>query len=88
MQRSGDAGAFVRTVRAEQENLTYSPVSPAVTSPWCKIMKLGKLTRVDLRQYWKHEALDFTRWLAEPENVELLSDDRLPMCSEKAQDSA
>ena len=38
-------------------------------------MKLGKLTRVDFREYWKHEALDFTRWLAEPENVELLSDE-------------
>lgn len=38
-------------------------------------MKLGKLKRVDLREYWKHEALDFTRWLAEPENIELLSDE-------------
>lgn len=38
-------------------------------------MKLGKLTRVDLRDYWKHEALDFTRWLAEPENIELLADE-------------
>jgi len=38
-------------------------------------MKLGKLTRVDLREYWKHEALDFTRWLAESENMELLSDE-------------
>ena len=38
-------------------------------------MKLGKLTRVDLREYWKHEALDFTRWLAEPENIELLADE-------------
>lgn len=38
-------------------------------------MKLGKLTCVDLREYWKHEALDFTRWLAEPENIELLSDE-------------
>ncbi len=38
-------------------------------------MKLGKLTRVPLREYWKHEALDFTRWLAEPENIELLSDE-------------
>jgi hypothetical protein len=38
-------------------------------------MKLGKLKRVDLREYWKHEALNFTRWLAEPENVELLSDE-------------
>jgi hypothetical protein len=38
-------------------------------------MKLGKLTRIDLREYWKHEAFDFTRWLAEPENIELLSDE-------------
>ncbi len=38
-------------------------------------MKLGKLKRVDLREQWKHEALDFTRWLAEPENIELLSDE-------------
>ncbi|MFZ5515147.1 MAG: DUF4268 domain-containing protein [Candidatus Zhuqueibacterota bacterium] len=38
-------------------------------------MKLGKLNRVDLREYWKHEALDFTHWLAESENIELLADE-------------
>jgi hypothetical protein len=38
-------------------------------------MKLGKLSRVDLREYWKHEAIDFTRWLSEQENIELLSDE-------------
>ena len=38
-------------------------------------MKLGKLRRVNLREYWRHEAFDFTRWLAEPENLELLSDE-------------
>jgi len=38
-------------------------------------MKLGRLNRVDLRGYWKHEALDFTRWLSEPENIEILSDE-------------
>lgn len=38
-------------------------------------MKLGKLSRVDLRQYWKHEAIDFTKWLAEPHNVSLLADE-------------
>ena len=37
-------------------------------------MKLGTLQRIDLRGYWKHEALDFTRWLSEPENIALLSD--------------
>lgn len=38
-------------------------------------MKLGKLTRISLRDYWKHEAFNFTRWLSEPENIELLSDE-------------
>ena len=38
-------------------------------------MKLGKLSRVDLRQYWKHEAIDFTKWLAEPHNIALLADE-------------
>jgi len=38
-------------------------------------MKLGKLKKVDLREYWKHEALDFTRWLAEPENLDELGDE-------------
>lgn len=38
-------------------------------------MKLGRLKKVDLRVRWQHEALDFTRWLAEEENLELLSDE-------------
>ncbi len=38
-------------------------------------MKLGKLTNVDLREYWKHEALNFTSWLAEPENLAELGDE-------------
>lgn len=38
-------------------------------------MKLGTLKRIDLREYWKHEALDFTKWLSEPENIALLSDE-------------
>lgn len=38
-------------------------------------MKLGTLKRKDLREYWKHEALVFTRWLSEPENIALLSDE-------------
>lgn len=35
---------------------------------------LSKLKKLDLRQVWKHEALDFTNWLAEKENLEALSD--------------
>lgn len=38
-------------------------------------MKLSKLKKVDLREVWKHEALDFTNWLAKEENLELLSDE-------------
>jgi len=38
-------------------------------------MKLGTLKQLDLRQYWKHEALDFTKWLSEPENIARLSDE-------------
>ena len=36
---------------------------------------LGKLNKIeDLRTVWKHEALDFTRWLSEPDNIALLND--------------
>lgn len=38
-------------------------------------MKLGKLKTIDLRAQWPHEALSFTKWLAQPENLELLSDE-------------
>jgi hypothetical protein len=37
-------------------------------------MELSKLTKLPLRTIWKHEALDFTNWLAKEENLELLSD--------------
>ncbi len=35
---------------------------------------LGKLDRVPLRAAWKHEAGEFTPWLAEPENLNALAD--------------
>ncbi|MEC9435414.1 MAG: hypothetical protein VYD87_21120 [Pseudomonadota bacterium] len=35
---------------------------------------LGRLERVDLRAAWLHEALEFTPWLASPENISLLSE--------------
>ena len=37
-------------------------------------MKLAKLENVALREVWKHEAKDFTTWLALPENLQLLGD--------------
>ena len=36
--------------------------------------KLARLEKVDLRNQWKDEAKDFTPWLAEPENIEILSE--------------
>ncbi len=38
-------------------------------------MKLGRIKQVELREVWKHEATDFTNWLAKSENLELLSDE-------------
>ena len=39
-----------------------------------KNYNLGKLKKVDLRDVWPHEALDFTKWLAVDENLKLLTD--------------
>lgn len=36
---------------------------------------LGKVKKVDLRSAWKHEAADFTEWLAKEENLSMLSDE-------------
>lgn len=35
---------------------------------------LSKLERVPLREAWKHEASEFTPWLAEPDNLNALAD--------------
>jgi len=38
------------------------------------VPRLGRLVRVELREVWKHEAQDFTQWLVDPENLELLGE--------------
>ncbi len=38
-------------------------------------MALGTLKKIDLREAWKHEANDFTKWLAEEDNLRLLADE-------------
>lgn len=35
---------------------------------------LGRLESVDVRKYWEHEALEFTPWLAQDENLQLLGE--------------
>lgn len=37
-------------------------------------MKLGRLEEVDIRDLWSHEQRDFSKWMAEPENLELLNE--------------
>lgn len=36
------------------------------------VLQLSQLEKVDLKQAWPHEALNFTPWLAEPSNLEML----------------
>ena len=36
---------------------------------------LGKLSKVDIRTEWKNEAADFTKWLAQSENLAILSEE-------------
>ena len=38
------------------------------------IPPLGKLERVPLREAWRHEASDFTPWLAEDDNLQALAE--------------
>jgi hypothetical protein len=38
-------------------------------------MKLGRIQQIELRDIWKHEATNFTKWLAKPENLDLLSEE-------------
>lgn len=37
-------------------------------------MYIGKLERVELRDLWKHEEYDFSAWLAQEENLNMLGD--------------
>jgi hypothetical protein len=37
--------------------------------------KLSKLSKVELRDVWGHEAIDFTNWLAQTENLDALSEE-------------
>ena len=38
-------------------------------------MNLSKLKKIELREAWSHEAHDFTKWLAQEENLRMLGDE-------------
>lgn len=38
-------------------------------------MKLSRITKVNPREVWRHEALDFTQWLAKEENIAVLCEE-------------
>lgn len=38
-------------------------------------VNLERITKVNPREVWKHEALDFTRWLAKEENISILCEE-------------
>ncbi|CAM3856005.1 DUF4268 domain-containing protein [Aquirufa aurantiipilula] len=38
-------------------------------------IKLARITKVNPREVWKHEALDFTQWLAKDENIAVLCEE-------------
>jgi hypothetical protein len=40
-----------------------------------KNIMLGKIEKIDLRDVWKHEASDFTNWLAQEENFQQLAEE-------------
>lgn len=37
--------------------------------------KLSRITKVNPREIWKHEAIDFTQWLAQEDNISLLCEE-------------
>ena len=37
-------------------------------------MQIGRLKEVDVRELWKHEQYDFSKWLSKDENIEYLND--------------
>ena len=38
-------------------------------------INLSRITKVNPRDIWKHEALDFTQWLAKEENISILCEE-------------
>ena len=39
---------------------------------------IGKLVEIDVRELWKHEQYDFSKWFAKENNFESLNDTPIP----------
>ena len=52
-------------------------------------MQLGRITKINPRKVWAHEALDFTQWLVREENISVLCEElQLNISNVKAEASA
>ena len=52
-------------------------------------MQLGRINKLNPREVWPHEALDFTRWLAQEQNINVLCEElQLNICNVRAEASA
>jgi hypothetical protein len=52
-------------------------------------MQLGRINKLNPREVWPHEALDFTRWLAREENINILCEElQINICNVRAEASA
>lgn len=54
-------------------NLWYSVINDSKPKGLSN-MDIGRLQEVDVRSLWKHEQYDFSNWLAQDENIELLNE--------------
>ena len=52
-------------------------------------MQLGRINKLNPREVWPHEALDFTRWLAQEQNINVLCEElQINICNVRAEASA
>lgn len=54
-------------------SLHYLMSTIETTQPMPQV-QLGKIERIPVRDVWRHEALDFTKWLAQEENLTQLGE--------------
>lgn len=65
--------ATTKQNKSLQRKQKTAPLSLALSEE--NNMALSTLKKIELREEWKNEAMDFTNWLAQDENLQLLSDE-------------